>query len=165
MNNKIRPVAAAALCTLASACASAPGSAPRSEVIVSEGWEQTYNDFHYAPAVRAGDFLFLSGVVAEYVDDTDQDEIAAYTRAFDAIGAILESSGASWEHVVEIETFHTDLPAQIFTFADVKDRYIAAPYTTWTALDVDRLFPDLGLVEIKVTAYLGAPRKLQESTQ
>ncbi len=152
-----------AAATLAGACATAPASAPGSDVIVTADWRQAYDDFHYAPAVRAGDFLFLSGVVAGYIDATETDETAAYTRAFDAIGAILEAGGAGWEHVVEIETFHTDLPAQINAFAAVKDRYIATPYTTWTAIDVDRLFPDLGLVEIKVTAYLGAPRKLEET--
>lgn len=148
---------------LAGACATQPESVARNDVIVPQGWEQAYNGLHYAPAVRAGDFLFLSGVVAGYPDETDTDEAAAYARAFDAIGQVLEASGAGWEHVVELETFHTDLPAQINVFAEVKDRYIAAPYTTWTAIDVDRLYPDLGLVEIKVTAYLGAPRKLQET--
>lgn len=152
-----------AVAAFAAACATPPASLARSDVIVPPGWEQAYDGLHYAPAVRAGDFLFLSGVVAGYPDENDTDEAAAYARAFDAIGHVLEASGAGWEHVVELETFHTDLPAQINAFAAVKDRYIAAPYTTWTAIDVDRLFPDLGLVEIKVTAYLGAPRKLEET--
>ena len=134
----------------------------RSEVIVPQGWERAYEGLHYAPAVRAGDFVYLSGVVAGFPDPNDTDQAAAYARAFETIGEVLQEAGADWSHVVELETFHTDLPAQIDAFAEVKDRYIAAPYTTWTAIDVDRLFPDRGLVEIKVTAYLGAPRTLKE---
>jgi enamine deaminase RidA (YjgF/YER057c/UK114 family) len=37
-------------------------------------------------------------------------------------------------------------------FRTVKDRYVKAPFPTWTAIDVDRLIPDNGLVEIKVIA-------------
>ena len=49
-------------------------------------------------------------------------------------------------------TFHTDLPKQIEAFTAVKHRYVRAPFPAWTAIDVDRLLPDRGLVEIKVVA-------------
>ena len=80
---------------------------------------------------------------------------AAFTQAFQTIAYILKEAGAEWEDVIEIVTFHTDLPGQIETFGAVKDRYIKEPYPAWTAIDIDRLFTDEGVVEIKVTAYLG----------
>jgi enamine deaminase RidA (YjgF/YER057c/UK114 family) len=49
-------------------------------------------------------------------------------------------------------TYHTDLPSQLDPFVKVKARYVTAPYPTWTAIDIDRLVPDGGLVEIKVIA-------------
>lgn len=126
------------------------------EVIVPKEWEKPYNEFHYAPAVRAGDFLILSGVVAGFREGSnDTDEEASYVRAFEAIGRILKEADAGWENVVEIQTFHTDLPAQIALFGTVKDRYLKEPWPAWTAIDIDRLFPDGGLVEIKITAYVG----------
>ena len=64
--------------------------------------------------------------------------------------------------MTDLETFHTDLPSQINAFAQVKDRYIKEPWPTWTAIDIDRLFPPRGIVEIKIIAYLGAPRELVE---
>ena len=129
---------------------------PGHQVIVPAGWEESYNTLHYAPAVRAGDMLILSGVVAGLApDETDADMEAAFARAFDAIGVILTEAGAQWGDVVEIITYHTDLPAQIADFAAAKDRYIKEPYPAWTAIDIDRLYPDRGIVEIKVTAYLG----------
>lgn len=126
------------------------------QVIVPEGWEGAYNSLHYAPAVRAGDWLILSGVVAGLApDETEADFDASFARAFDAIGGILKEGGADWGDVVEIITYHTDMPAQIETFGAVKDRYIKEPYPAWTAIDIDRLYPDRGIVEIKVTAYVG----------
>ena len=49
-------------------------------------------------------------------------------------------------------TFHTDLPSQMEGFKKVKHRYIREPFPAWTAIDIDRLMPDTGLVEIKLVA-------------
>ncbi|MEM8770508.1 MAG: RidA family protein [Pseudomonadota bacterium] len=126
------------------------------QVIVPDAWKSSYESLHYAPAVRAGDWLILSGVVAGLApDETAVDQEAAFARAFDAIGVILSEAGADWDDVVEIITYHTDMPAQIATFGEVKDRYLKEPYPAWTAIDIDRLYPDRGIVEIKVTAYMG----------
>ena len=64
-------------------------------------------------------------------------------------------AGVDWSAVVDMTTFHTDLPAQIDLFFQVRDRYVSQPYPAWTAIDIDRLYPDRGLVEIDVTAYVG----------
>jgi enamine deaminase RidA (YjgF/YER057c/UK114 family) len=37
----------------------------------------------------------------------------------------------------------------------VKDEFIAAPYPAWTGVGVAELFPDGGLVEIRVVARRG----------
>lgn len=123
------------------------------ETIVPERWQRVYDTIHYAPAVKAGDFLFLSGVVASSREGMSEEE--SYDRAFKTMEAILKEGGATWDDVIEFQTFHTDLPAQIDTFSLVKDRYVAKPYPAWTAIDIDRLYPDNGIVEIKITAYVG----------
>lgn len=131
-------------------------NAPR---IVPEGWQQSYDSFHYAPAVIAGDTIYLSGVVAGLAGDEDEnndaDLEAAIDRAFDALGAILQEAGAEWSDVVEMTTFHTELIHQIGPFTTSKDKYLKAPYPAWTAIDVDRLYPERGIVEIKLIAYVG----------
>ncbi|HVK80336.1 MAG TPA: RidA family protein [Verrucomicrobiae bacterium] len=129
--------------------------APLRQTIVPENQRRAYDDYHYAPAVRAGDYVFLSGVVAGLAPG-ETDVEAAYDRAFRVVGATLREAGADWSNVVEMTTYHTDLPAQFEAFSRVKDRHVAAPYPAWTAIDVDRLLPDTGLVEIRVIAY--APR-------
>jgi enamine deaminase RidA (YjgF/YER057c/UK114 family) len=51
--------------------------------------------------------------MATGVRDGESDLKIAYTRAFERIGAILKNAGASWDDVVEITSFHTDLTAQM----------------------------------------------------
>jgi enamine deaminase RidA (YjgF/YER057c/UK114 family) len=110
-------------------------------------------EWGYADAVIDGDRVWLSGVVAGLrPGETMSDAEAAYDRAFKRIADVLERSGSSFDGVVEMTTFHTDLPAQIETFKKVKHRYIREPFPAWTAIDVERLVPDNGLVEIKLVA-------------
>lgn len=79
--------------------------------------------------------------------------VAAYERAFARIEEILNAAGAEWSDVVDMTTCHTDMPSQIAAFSMVKARYQSEPYPAWTAIDIDRLYPDRGVTEIKVTAY------------
>ena len=129
------------------------------ERIIPEGWENTYNRFHYAPAVRAGDTLYLSGIVAtlqgEENENNPEDLEAAFDRCFDALEKVLNEAGADFSHVVEMTTFHTELIHQVGPFTASKDKYLKEPYPAWTAIDVDRLYPERGLVEIKLIAYVG----------
>lgn len=162
----MRLILFAAAASLFSACAiaqdatSAPEAATtNAERIVPEGWEGAYNGFHYAPAVIAGDTIYLSGVVAGLAGEEDEtnpaDLEASFDRAFEALGGILEASGADWSHVVEMTTFHTELIPQIAPFTASKDKYMKEPYPAWTAIDVDRLYVERGIVEIKLIAYVG----------
>ena len=107
----------------------------------------------YADAVLTGDTLYLSGVVAG-VHDGETDLKLAYTRAFERIGAILTRAGASWDDVVDMTSFHTDLTTQMPAIVEVKNRYIKPPFPAWTAVQVSRLIPDNGITEIKITARL-----------
>lgn len=112
-----------------------------------------FTEWGFAEAVIDGDRVWLSGVVAGLGrDETMADAEAAYDRAWRILGDVLERSGSSFDGVVDITTFHTDLPAQFDGFRKVKDRYVRAPFPAWTAIDIDRLVPDNGLVEIKVVA-------------
>ena len=108
-------------------------------------------DWGYASAVVSGDTVTLSGVVAG-VRPGETDLRAGYTRAFERIGGILRSAGVSWDDVVDITSFHTDLTTQMPAIVAVKNLYIKLPYPTWTAIQVSRLIPDNGITEIKIVA-------------
>jgi enamine deaminase RidA (YjgF/YER057c/UK114 family) len=85
----------------------------------------------------------LSGVVAGgRVGETDLR--VDHTRAFERIGEILKNAGASWDDVVEITSFHTDLTIQMPAIVAVKNNYVKPPFPAWTAIQVSRLIPTNG---------------------
>ena len=106
-------------------------------------------EWGFSDAVVSGDTIYLSGVVAG-VRDGETDLKIAYTRAFERIGAILKNAGASWDDVVEITSFHTDLTTQMPAIVAVKQNYVKPPYPAWTAIQVSRLIPTNGITEIKI---------------
>ena len=108
-------------------------------------------EWGYASAIRVGDTIYLSGVVAG-VRNGETDLTLGYDRAFKRIGETLKSAGASWDDVVDITTFHTDLTTQMPAIVAVKNRYIKTPFPAWTAIQVARLIPANGITEIKIVA-------------
>lgn len=151
--------AASAATQTAPATAAAPADPPfarRPENVVMPGRPEVrrfFTEWGFAEGVIDGDRIWLSGVVAGLrKGETTADADAAYDRAWKMLGDVLERSGSSFDGVVDITTYHTDLPAQFDEFRKVKDRYIREPFPAWTAIDIDRLVPDNGLVEIKLVA-------------
>jgi enamine deaminase RidA (YjgF/YER057c/UK114 family) len=107
----------------------------------------------FADAVVVGDTIYLSGVVAG-LRPGETDLKQPYERAFQRIGAILQRAGASWDDVVDMTTFHTDLTTQMPAITAVKGEFLKGPPPAWTAIQVSRLIPDTGLTEIKIVAKL-----------
>ena len=115
-------------------------------------------DWGYADAVVTGDTVYLSGVVAG-LRPGETDLKIAYDHAFQRIGAILQRAGASWDDVVDITSFHTDLKTQMPAIVEVKNKYVHAPPPAWTAIQVVRLIPDNGITEIKIVAKLPGTKR------
>lgn len=127
-----------------------------------------YDTYGYAPVRRAGDFVFLAGVVAGPLPGEARDAKAfadQLRRAFRTIQRNLEAAGASMADVVELETYHLvktpnfegDLMQQFNVFFEVKPEFFPKDFPTWTVLGVSALADANAVVEIKVTAY--APKK------
>ena len=131
------------------------GSRQQATVLLSEDPEERkfQQDWGYADAVVTGDTVYLSGVVAG-VRPGETDLKLAYERAFARIGKILQRSGASWDDVVDITSFHTDLTTQMPAIVAVKNKYVVGPPPAWTAIGVSRLIPNSGITEIKIVAKL-----------
>lgn len=147
-----------ALLAAAMACSSASaGARDEAKVIMPDNPDslKTRMNWGFSDAIVVGDTVYLSGVVAG-TKDGDVSLEDAYTRAFDKIGAILKKAGASWDDVVEITSYHTDVKAQMPAIVAVKNKFIRAPFPAWTAIQVVRLIPDKGITEIKLVAKLPA---------
>lgn len=121
----------------------------QSERAIQEAWG--FND-----AIVVAGTIYLSGIVVG-PREGEADLAAAYTRAYERIGAVLRRAGASWDDVVDITSFHTDLTTQMPAIVAVQKRYIKAPFPAWTAIGVSRLIPDRGITEIKIVARKPKP--------
>lgn len=107
----------------------------------------------FADAVVAGDDVILSGVVTE-MKDGDASMEAAYTRTFQAIAQTLERAGASWDDVIEISSFHTDVASQISAYVAAKKQFVQLPHPAWTAVGTTGLVGGSGITETRVRAKL-----------
>ena len=131
-----------------------PAGARQAAVVTlpdDEKARQARQGWGYADAVLTGDTAYLSGVIA-MVQDGEATPAAAYQRAFDKIGDRLGKVGCSWDDVVEMTTFHTDLDAQLPFIKAAMHSYIRPPFVSWTAIGVTRLAAPGGVTEIKVIA-------------
>lgn len=126
------------------------------QVIVPDSMKMTYERFHFAPAVRHGDLIYCSGQLG--LDDSGRpikDPEAQFARAFEDVRAVLQAAGVGLDAIVEMTTFHVDMPQHLQAFMTVKDRFIAEPYPAWTAIGVSTLAVPGALVEVKVIAAAG----------
>ena len=143
------------LALLAALAAPAPADAQarkQAEVLMSEDEEERrfQEQWGYSDAIIAGDAIYLSGVVVGQREGESLE--TAYDRTYRRIGAILARAGASWDDVVDITTFHTDVTMQMPAIVAIHRRYVTAPFPAWTAINVDRLIPERGITEIKIVA-------------
>jgi enamine deaminase RidA (YjgF/YER057c/UK114 family) len=164
----ILPVLCALVATPALAREAYPRKIPASggEVIIpTERHQKSYDEIKYAPARRVGDTLYVSGVIVGRAKDegTDPESFKKQVRrAFTALDTILKASGASFDDVVMINSFHVwegpDQPAprreQIAMINAVKSEFIKGPNPAWTAVGTTGLLAPGGIVEIQLIAHV-----------
>ena len=110
--------------------------------------------YHYSPAVRAGNMLFIAGQVGRDADmHVVEGKEAQIVQAFENLKLVLNEASADFDDVVEIVTYHTDM-RDLALVVEVKDRYFKNRYPTWTGVGVSALSTPGLEFEIKATAYL-----------
>jgi len=133
-------------------------------VIVTPRQQELYDTWKYAPARRAGDYVYVSGVVISRAPDgpcTPEAFQAQARLAFQRIAALLQAFGAGFPDVVMINSFHDwaapefagDRMAQFEAFNAVKDEFMGEPHAAWTAVGTSALIRSEGIVEVQMIAY------------
>ena len=124
----------------------------KSAVLMSESerGRQFQEEYGFSDAVMVGDTIYLSGIVAGMAPG-ETDMKPAYERVYKGIGAILKRAGASFDDIVDMTSFHTDVEAQLKPMSQVHKTYVKAPYPAWTAIGVAKILGN-GITEIKITA-------------
>ena len=124
------------------------------KAIIPPGQEGTYEQFHFAPAFRVGDTVYVSGVIGHGKDGRVPSEAPdEFRAAFEQLASTLEEAGATLADIVELTTFHVGM-AEIGDFVAAKDAVINEPYPAWTAIGCASLIIPRARVEIKATAVI-----------
>ena len=114
--------------------------------IIPEGSEATYERFHFAPAYRVANTVYVSGVIGRGDSAAEQ-----FADAFVQLDAVLKAAGLSVDDIVDMTSFHTDM-SQLGDFMAARDAVLSEPWPAWTAIGCTELAVPGGLAEVKVTA-------------
>jgi len=118
-------------------------------------------------AKRLGNLLFLSGigprvrgqetipgVTLDERGEATSHDIAAQTRqVFENVRIILEDAGSSWDRIVDVTVFLTDMRNDFATFNRLYAEHFTDNQPTRTTVEVNRL-PTPIAIELKVIATL-----------
>ncbi|MBT5433222.1 MAG: hypothetical protein HOI34_06255 [Rhodospirillaceae bacterium] len=111
----------------------------------------------YSPAVRAGDFLFLSGIGALHVETHEimgTDVIEQTRHTMTNIIAILRAGGASLDNVVKMDAYLQN-PDDYEDFNRTYAEYFSPPYPARITVSAGQVWEML--VKMDCIAYLGDP--------
>src|SRR5215472_4382113 len=128
----------------------------RREIVVPKDMKNIHERFRYSPGVKAGPFLYIAGQIGrdENLNVVEGKE-AQFIEAFENVKKVLTAAGVTFDDVVEMVTYHTDI-GDLPLFMEVKDRYVTNldRLPTWTGIGTTALAMPGLLVEIKCTALL-----------
>ncbi|HXV33199.1 MAG TPA: RidA family protein [Gaiellaceae bacterium] len=111
---------------------------------------------HYTDAVRAGDLLFVSGVVP--VDEAGEvvggDDVAAQARqVFVNMARVLETAGAAFADVVKVTVFLTDVDDRPL-INPVRQEVFGSARPASTLVEVSRLAIPGAKIEVEAVAVV-----------
>jgi reactive intermediate/imine deaminase len=120
---------------------------------------------HYTDAVRAGDLVFVSGVVPVDVDGNlvgGDDVVAQARQVFANMGAVLDAAGCSFADVVKVTLFLTDVddrpkinPVRQEVFGEVRPAS--------TLVEISRLAIPGAKIEVEAVAVQDEDRSARPS--
>ncbi len=127
-------------------------SDPKSDVVSGRAPEPVGAFPH---AKRVGNFLFLSGIGPRKrgVKEIPRGIEAQTLAVFQNVRFVLEDAGASWNDIVDVTVFLTDMNADFPAFNRLYAEHFATNRPTRTTVEVGAL-PTPIAVELKVIAYL-----------
>lgn len=111
---------------------------------------------HYTDVVIAGGFAFISGVIAVGSDGAviGEDDVVAQTEVVhDYLGLALDAVGCSFEHIVKVTVFVTDINDRV-DINTVRQRRFGAFRPASTLVEISRLVAPGAKVEIDAIAAI-----------
>ena len=125
------------------------------ERIIPASQQAMYDNFHFAPGVKTGNVLLMSGQVgSDASGKCPEDFTEQFRLAFQHIEAILTEAGGDLSNIVELTSYHIGMREHLREFIAVKDEMISEPYPAWTAIGCTELAMPGAVVEIRAQAVL-----------
>ena len=111
---------------------------------------------HYCHVVKAGDFIYLSGMVGMKADGTiPPDTVNQFEIALKSIDTCLRQAGGRADQVVKVLVFMTDVTERA-SINPIRQRYFGEHKPASTLVEVKALVDPRMKVEIEAVAYVGA---------
>ena len=128
---------------------------PTRELIIPNGLENLYTEKGYAPGIRVGNMLYVSGMLGrdEALQAIKEPE-AQFARVFENTASVLSVAGASFDEVIEFVGYFTHLQRDYPLFQTVKDRYVTGELPAQTLIGISELSMPGLLLELKCIALL-----------
>ena len=126
-----------------------------SDRIIPASQQAMYDNFHFAPGVKAGNLLVMSGQVGmDGSGKCPEDLVEQFRLAFQNVEAVLLEAGGDLSSVVELTSYLIGMREHLRDFIAVKDELIKEPYPAWTAIGCTELAMPGAVVEIRAQAIL-----------
>lgn len=125
------------------------------ELVIPAKMKNIYTEKRYSPAVRVGNLVFVSGMLGR--DDNLNiiaEPNAQFVQLFENLGTVLVSAGTSFDHVVELVGYFTDLQRDFHIYQAVRDRHIRGDFPAQTVIGIKELSTPGLLLELKCVAVI-----------
>lgn len=137
--------------------------APGKTIIIPDKSERAYTEYHYAPAIKVGDTVIVSGIPAGGPGTYTEQVRRMFLRA----KSTLEAAGATMDDVIELQSFHVnakttaDFQKEFAEFLEVHKEFFKDGYPAWTAIGNAVLLAQGAVVEVKFVAVIGAGKRMK----
>ena len=111
---------------------------------------------HYTDAVRAGDLVFVSGVVPVDRDGNvvgGEDVGAQARKVFENMGAVLEAAGCGFQDVVKVTVFLTDVDDRA-AINPARQEVFGSARPASTLVEISRLAIPGAKIEVEAVAVI-----------
>ena len=126
--------------------------------IVPPSLKATSETYQFAPAVRIGDQILISGIVGVDAEGRLPPDFRSQAEnIFTTLEAILNEAGATLDDVASLNSYHVgDIHSQLREFVDIKATRIRPSHPTWTGVGVTQLGAPGALLEVSAVAVARA---------
>lgn len=124
--------------------------------VIPEALASIYENFQFAPAVRVGNDLHISGVVGFDADGNFPPDFEGQANnVFRLLELILAQAGGGLGDVFSLTSYHIgNLSEQMGPFIQQKTARLGTPHPAWTGVSVNGLAVPEALLEVAAIARL-----------